>query len=97
MKGNAAASGAAIATIVNQARDDVARQLRMTITWPRDPSVGAIAKVCDDYFEWGYRERMVHRFGLWLWEGILCRALRRKTIITDSGEFVLCNSPQMGA
>ncbi|KIP12163.1 hypothetical protein PHLGIDRAFT_21224 [Phlebiopsis gigantea 11061_1 CR5-6] len=64
----------------------VAKALCSTISWPRDPSVSAIAKLCEDYFEWGYRERMVHRFGLWLWEGVVCRTLRRKTMLFD------CNS-----
>lgn len=87
VKANPAASGAALAAIVDHARQDVARQLCSTISWPRDPSVSAIAKLCEDYFEWGYRERMVHRFGLWLWEGVVCRTLRRKTMLFDACEF----------
>lgn len=87
VKANPTASGATLATIVDRARQDIARQLCSTVSWPRDPSVKAIAKLCEDYFEWGYRERMVHRFGLWLWEGIVCRTLRRKTMIFDARKF----------
>ena len=87
VKADPTASGAALMTLVHRAKEDIAQQLRESIVWQRDPSVGAIAKVCEDYFEWGYKERIVHRFGSWLWEGIICRMLRRKTMISDSSEY----------
>ena len=80
------ASGAALAGIVARAKDDVARTLRETIVWANAPSVGAIARVCEVHFEWGYRERVVKRFTNWLWEGIVCHQLRSKTIARDNGE-----------
>lgn len=67
-------------SVVIQARRKIAEDLRAKITWPHDPGVGAIAKVCEDYFEWGYKEMILKRFANWLWEGIVCRRMRRKAI-----------------
>lgn len=84
VKANSTTSETFLSALSRKARQDIAQKLRESITWPRDPSVKAIAKVCEDYFEWGYRERIIHRFGNWLWEGILCRTLRRKAMIFDA-------------
>lgn len=86
VRANSSASAAALAGTVTRAKADIARKLSESIVWARDPSVGAIAKLCEDYFEWGYRDRVVKRFTNWLWEGIVCRRLRRKTILSDLGE-----------
>lgn len=87
VRSHPSASGTALAGIVRRAKENVARNLCESIVWARDPSVGAIAKVCEDYFEWGYRDRIVQRFTNWLWEGIMCRRLRRKTILRDPREY----------
>ncbi|EKM52630.1 uncharacterized protein PHACADRAFT_149458 [Phanerochaete carnosa HHB-10118-sp] len=82
-RANPSTTGTELANIVLRAKEDVARSLGESIIWARDPSVRAIAKVCEDYFEWGYRDRIIQRFTSWLWEGIVCRTLRRKTILRD--------------
>lgn len=84
---NPSTTGTELANIVRRAKEDVARSLGESIVWARDPSVGAIAKVCEDYFEWGYRDCIIQRFNNWLWEGIVCRTLRRKAILRDLGEY----------
>jgi holliday junction resolvase YEN1 len=93
VRANPRASGATLAAIVRKVKDDIAQSLRSSIIWPRDPSIAEIARLVEDKFEWGYKERMIQRFSNWLWEGIVCRHLRRQAIIRDLGEsrfFVLC-------
>ena len=87
VRANPHAEGPELVAIVCKAKNDCARNLQNTITWPRDPSITEISQLCEDKFEWGYKERMVQRFANWLWEGIVCRVLRRKTITRDIGTF----------
>lgn len=93
VKAHSAASGIPLSSVIRQTKMEIARKLQGSIIWPRDPSVGAIAKVCEDYFEWGYKEWMIQRFSNWLWEGIVCRTLRRKTIIKDHGAHAILLVP----
>ncbi|KAI0341275.1 hypothetical protein BDW22DRAFT_343822 [Trametopsis cervina] len=70
-------------TVAN-AKREVAADLRSKIVWAQDPDIAAIARVCEDRFEWGVKDIIIKRFRSWLWSGIVCRMLRRGTIHIDN-------------
>jgi hypothetical protein len=53
------------------------------IVWDREPSPAEIAAVCEQFFEWGYREKMLYRFRSILWPALVCRILRRATLVEE--------------
>ncbi|KAI0799873.1 hypothetical protein BC629DRAFT_1438875 [Irpex lacteus] len=71
------------AEVVERAKKQIADELRTQYVWKHDPDIGAIARVCEDRFEWGVREVILKRFRSWLWVGVVCRMLRRASINLD--------------
>ena len=55
----------------------------LRLNFSSEPSLPGIAHVCERFFEWGYRERILHRFQTLVWPFILPRVLRRATILVD--------------
>ncbi|KAF7331782.1 hypothetical protein MKEN_00058200 [Mycena kentingensis (nom. inval.)] len=55
------------------------------ITWAREPDLGRLARTCEFYFEWGYRNMIVKRFKTVIWHGAVLRILRRGVLETKSG------------
>jgi Holliday junction resolvase YEN1 len=53
---------------------------REDISWNNDPSPADIAAACEQFFEWGYEDMMLHRFRKWLWSPLVCRMLRRTAL-----------------
>jgi hypothetical protein len=53
------------------------------ISWDKDPSPSLIAAACEQFFEWGYEEMMLHRFRKWLWSPLVCRMLRSAALRSD--------------
>lgn len=70
--------------VVANAKREVADELKRTIVWKDDPDIGAIARFCEDRFEWGVKDVIIRRFRSWLWSGIVCRMLRRVAIVTQT-------------
>lgn len=50
------------------------------LTFTSEPSIPALAHVCERFFEWGYRAMIVKRFATIVWPCIVCRLMRRATI-----------------
>ncbi|KAI0087645.1 hypothetical protein BDY19DRAFT_954743 [Irpex rosettiformis] len=69
--------------VVAKAKREIADELRDQIVWADDPDIGAIARVCEDRFEWGVKDIIIKRFRSWLWSGVVCRMLRRAAINHD--------------
>ncbi|KAI0687609.1 hypothetical protein BC835DRAFT_402214 [Cytidiella melzeri] len=69
--------------VVAKAKREIAEELRSKIVWREDPDIAAIARVCEDRFEWGVKDIIVKRFRSWLWSGIVCRMLRRGALNWD--------------
>lgn len=55
------------------------------LTWSKDPDLGKIAALCERSFEWGYREKLIHRFRTLLWPWIALRYIRRVSLDPGSG------------
>ncbi|KAI6030976.1 PIN domain-like protein [Pisolithus marmoratus] len=53
------------------------------VLWSSDPDPARIASLCELYFEWGVRDNIMKHFRTVLWQGVMCRALRRRVI--DAG------------
>ncbi|KAK0201655.1 PIN domain-like protein [Desarmillaria ectypa] len=57
------------------------------IDWmKKEPNIPAIAALCEMYFEWGYKESVVKRFGTLIWPGLALRVLRRYIIEGEQGK-----------
>ncbi|KAH7108322.1 hypothetical protein BKA62DRAFT_764380 [Auriculariales sp. MPI-PUGE-AT-0066] len=54
-----------------------------TFHWRSDPDLSDLAALCEQYFEWGYREAILKRFRTLIWPGMVCRILRRSTLQSD--------------
>lgn len=76
-------SSSQTSSVVETAKREIAQDLRNQYIWAHDPDIGAIARVCEDRFEWGVREVILKRFRSWLWVGVVCRMLRRAMIDSD--------------
>lgn len=51
------------------------------MTFDRDPSFPAIAQIAEFYFEWGYLDKIIHRYKTLMWWGYLMRILRRQIVL----------------
>jgi len=58
------------------------------IQWTREHSLGALAKFCEERFEWGTTQMIPKRFRSLLWHGSTIRVLRRAALDLDQGEDV---------
>ncbi|CAE6506169.1 unnamed protein product [Rhizoctonia solani] len=47
------------------------------IGWTGELALGALGRICEQYFEWGVREIIQHRFRTVLWPAVVLRVLRR--------------------
>ncbi|KAG8744779.1 hypothetical protein FRC10_009427 [Ceratobasidium sp. 414] len=47
------------------------------IGWTGELALGALGRICEQYFEWGVREIIQHRFRTLLWPAVVLRVLRR--------------------
>ncbi|KAG9080858.1 hypothetical protein FRC06_006063 [Ceratobasidium sp. 370] len=47
------------------------------IGWKGELALGALGRICEQYFEWGVREIIQHRFRTLLWPAVVLRVLRR--------------------
>ncbi|KAJ7222610.1 hypothetical protein GGX14DRAFT_492239 [Mycena pura] len=52
----------------------------LKLTWSKEPNLGMLAKICERYFEWGYRDSIIKRFRTVIWPGIVLRILRRAVV-----------------
>ncbi|KAK0432115.1 hypothetical protein EV421DRAFT_1850576 [Armillaria borealis] len=60
------------------------------IQWSRrEPSLPALASVCERYFEWGWKSEIVKRFRTIIWPSIVMRAMRRYAIAPEQPVFTL--------
>ncbi|KII83853.1 hypothetical protein PLICRDRAFT_147946 [Plicaturopsis crispa FD-325 SS-3] len=53
------------------------------VTWSKEPDLGGIAQQCEQYFEWGFKERIIKRFRTVLWPSAVLRILRRAALDMD--------------
>ncbi|KAJ7074330.1 hypothetical protein C8F01DRAFT_19426 [Mycena amicta] len=56
----------------------------LKLTWAREPDLGKLAKTCEFYFEWGYRNMIIKRFKTVIWQGAVLRILRRGVLELES-------------
>jgi len=56
---------------------------RLPLAFSKEPDLGKIAGLCEMYFEWGWRESIIKRFKTLLWDGAVCRILRRAVVEAD--------------
>ncbi|KDR78909.1 hypothetical protein GALMADRAFT_64217 [Galerina marginata CBS 339.88] len=54
------------------------------LTWSKEPDLVKLAALCEQYFEWGYRESIIKRFRTLIWPPIMLRILRRAVLDRDS-------------
>lgn len=59
---------------------------RLQITWDKEPDLGKIAALCEFYFEWGYKERIIKRFRTVIWPSAVLRIMRRAALNADQGQ-----------
>ncbi|KAK0478765.1 PIN domain-like protein [Armillaria novae-zelandiae] len=63
------------------------------IQWSRrEPSLPALASVCERYFEWGWKSEIVKRFRTIIWPSIVIRAMRRYAMAPEQPVFTLGGS-----
>ncbi|KAK0497773.1 PIN domain-like protein [Armillaria luteobubalina] len=63
------------------------------IQWSRrEPSLPALASVCECYFEWGWKSEIVKRFRTVMWPSIVLRAMRRYAMAPEQLVFTLGGS-----
>lgn len=55
--------------------------LKMTLS--SEPDLGKLAAVCESYFEWGFKERIIKRFRNIMWHSVTLRILRRAVLHLD--------------
>lgn len=53
------------------------------IDWEKEPDLGKIASVCEQYFEWGVKEIIIKRFRTVIWPPAVLRILRRSALLAD--------------
>ncbi|KAJ7595051.1 hypothetical protein C8J56DRAFT_885473 [Mycena floridula] len=53
------------------------------ISFDGEPSLPAIAYLCEFYFEWGYLEQIIKRFRTVIWSGVVNRILRHAILLDD--------------
>ncbi|TIB65372.1 hypothetical protein E3P77_02756 [Wallemia ichthyophaga] len=66
--------------------DAVYRASLAAVRFAKEPDIAALARFCEEYFEWGERSRIVAKFRSSVWDGVYVRALRAATCALDSGE-----------
>lgn len=60
------------------------------IQWSRrEPSLPALAALCERYFEWGWKSEIVKRFRTIIWPSIVIRAIRRYALSPKQPVFTL--------
>ncbi|KIY49867.1 PIN domain-like protein, partial [Fistulina hepatica ATCC 64428] len=52
-------------------------QNNLKLTWSRDPDLTRLARICEQFFEWGFKELIIKRFRTIIWPGTVLRVLRR--------------------
>ncbi|KAK7470333.1 hypothetical protein VKT23_001762 [Stygiomarasmius scandens] len=50
----------------------------------KDPSLPMLAEKCEFYFEWGFEESIIKRFGTVIFHGLILRILRRVILFRDN-------------
>lgn len=60
---------------------------KLGFNFTSEPSIPGLAHICERFFEWGYRERLLHRFYTLVWPFITSRVLRRAAIVTDETRY----------
>ncbi len=71
----------------------------MRLNWDKEPDIGLIAGLCEQYFEWGYREMIIKRFRTIIWPYAVLRIIRRAAILADrkqarSSDTILPSTPR---
>ncbi|KZV78250.1 PIN domain-like protein [Exidia glandulosa HHB12029] len=51
--------------------------------WRQDPDVGELARLCEQYFSWGYKKAILKRFRTIIWPGATVRMLRHSALWND--------------
>ncbi|CCO36229.1 Flap endonuclease GEN homolog 1 [Rhizoctonia solani AG-1 IB] len=54
------------------------------IGWTGELALGALGRICEQYFEWGVREIIQQRFRTVLWPAVVLRVLRRSIMEQES-------------
>ncbi|KAF7306330.1 hypothetical protein MIND_00424200 [Mycena indigotica] len=66
----------------------------LKLTWGKEPDLGKLAKTCEFYFEWGYRNMIIKRFKTVVWHGAVLRILRRGVLELDGRRGMLPMTPR---
>lgn len=56
------------------------------IKWDREPDISALARICEFFFEWGYKESIIKRFRTVIWHSAVLRIIRRAVLDVDQGK-----------
>lgn len=56
------------------------------IRWNREPDISKLAGICEQFFEWGYKEAIIKRFRTVIWHSAVQRILRRAVLDLDQGK-----------
>lgn len=67
--------------ITTESKGRTAREFHLD--WEKEPDIGKIAALCEQHFEWGYKEMILKRFRTVLWPSAVLRILRRVALLTD--------------
>ena len=58
--------------------------------------LGQVARLCEEYFEWGQREVIIERFSRLLWPGAIMHVLRRAALEMDEEERTQGHTREIG-
>lgn len=58
--------------------------------------LGQVARLCEEYFEWGQREVIIERFSRLLWPGAIMHVLRRAALEMDENERTQGHTREIG-
>ncbi len=59
-------------------------------------NLGEVARLCEEYFEWGQREVIIERFSRLLWPGAIMHVLRRAALEMDEEERTQGHTREIG-
>ncbi|KDQ17005.1 hypothetical protein BOTBODRAFT_172612 [Botryobasidium botryosum FD-172 SS1] len=63
------------------------------VEWAREHSLAKLAGVCELYFEWGVKDKIIKRFRTVLWHGSVLRILRKAAMDVDERTRTSSNRP----
>lgn len=69
---------------VTSKTDASARKSHIPPEWKKECDFGQIARVCEQYFEWGFEEAIIKRFRTVLWSSAVQRIFRRAALEDDA-------------